>query len=82
MDTLTSQSNGTDHLHLFLDVMKHGEFILTDKSGFVKKGGVERATSGDEIANHLLNRSGGANKEDPKRIAFANNMKQIFDRIR
>ncbi len=55
-----------------------GEFILTDKSGFVKKGGVERATSGDEIANHLLNRSGGANKEDPKRIAFATNMKQIF----
>ena len=58
---------------------ENGEFILTDKSGFVKKGGVERATSGNEIANHLLNRSGGANKEDPKRIAFANNMKDIFD---
>jgi hypothetical protein len=56
-----------------------GEFIFTDKSGFVKSGGVERAKSGDEIANHLLNRSGGANKEDPKRIAFATNMKQIFD---
>ena len=56
-----------------------GEFILTDKSGFVKKGGVERATSADDLANNLLNRSGGANKEDPKRIAFATNMKDIFD---
>jgi len=56
-----------------------GEFVLTDKSGFVKKGGVERATSADDLANNLLNRSGGANKEDPKRIAFANNMKDIFD---
>ena len=56
-----------------------GEFILTDKSGFVKKGGVERATSGDDLANNLLNRSGGANKEDPTRIAFATNMKDIFD---
>ena len=57
---------------------ENGEFILTDKSGFVKKGGVERATSADDLANNLLNRSGGANKEDPKRIAFATNMKQIF----
>jgi len=56
-----------------------GDFILTDKSGFVKKGGVERATSGDDLANNLLNRSGGANKEDPTRIAFATNMKDIFD---
>ena len=55
-----------------------GEFILTDKSGFVKKGGVERATSGDDLANNLLNRSGGANKDDPKRIAFATSMKTIF----
>ena len=55
-----------------------GEFILTDKSGFVKKGGVERATSGDDLANNLLNRSGGANKEDPTRIAFATNMKDIL----
>jgi len=55
-----------------------GEFILTDKSGFVKSGGVERATSGKDLANHLLNRSGGANREDPKRIAFANSMQTIF----
>ena len=57
---------------------ENGEFILTDKSGFVKKGGVERATNADDLANNLLNRSGGANKDDPKRIAFASNMKQIF----
>ena len=28
---------------------ENGEFILTDKSGFVKKGGVERAKSGKEM---------------------------------
>ena len=56
-----------------------GEFILTDKSGFVKAKGVERATSGDELANNLLSRSGGKNREDPKRIAFAGSMKTIFD---
>jgi len=56
-----------------------GEFILTDKSGFVKKGGVERATSGKQLANNLLDRSGGANRDKPDRIAFANNMKDIFD---
>ena len=55
-----------------------GEFVLTDKSGFVKSGGVERATNGNDLANHLLNRSGGANREDPKRIAFANSMQTIF----
>ncbi len=55
-----------------------GEFVLTDKSGFVKSGGVERATNGKDLANHLLNRSGGANREDPKRIAFANSMQTIF----
>mgnify|MGYP003625063774 FL=1 len=56
-----------------------GEFILTDKSGFVKSGGVERATSGKDLASNLLGRSGGKNAEDPKRIAFANSMQIIFD---
>jgi hypothetical protein len=56
-----------------------GEFILTDKSGFVKKNGVERATSGKELASNLLGRSGGKNADDPKRIAFANSMQTIFD---
>ena len=58
---------------------ENGEFVLTDKSGFVKKGGVERATSGKQLAQNLLDRSGGANRNKPDRIAFANNMKDIFD---
>ena len=36
---------------------ENGEFVFTDKSGFVKKGGVERATSGDDLARFLLNRA-------------------------
>jgi hypothetical protein len=52
--------------------------VFTDKSGFVKKGGVERATSGEDLEQNLLNRSGGANREDPKRKAFAAKMKDIF----
>ena len=55
-----------------------GNFVFTDKSGFVKKGGVERATSGDDLEQFLLNRGGGANKDNPDRIAFAGNMKQAF----
>jgi len=58
---------------------ENGEFILTDKSGFVKKGGVERATSAEQLSSLLLNRSGGKNKDDPGRIAFAQNMADIFD---
>ena len=57
---------------------ENGEFIFTDKSGFVKKGGVERATSGDDLEQMLLNRSGGAKRNDPDRIAFAGNMKDVF----
>jgi hypothetical protein len=58
---------------------ENGEFILTDKSGFVKKGGVERATSGTDLEQMLLNRGGGANRDKPDRLEFANNMKDIFD---
>ena len=58
---------------------ENGEFVLTDKSGFVKKGGVERATSGDDLEQMLLGRSGGANRDKPDRIEFANNMNDIFD---
>ena len=57
---------------------ENGEFIFTDKSGFVKKGGVERATSGDDLEQFLLNRGGGANRDKPDRIAFASNMKEAF----
>lgn len=58
---------------------ENGEFILTDKSGFVKKGGIERATSGTDLEQMLLGRSGGANRDKPDRIEFAGNMKDIFD---
>ncbi len=57
---------------------ENGEFIFTDKSGFVKKGGVERATSGDDLARFLLNRGGGANRDKPDRIDFASKMKDAF----
>ena len=57
---------------------ENGEFVFTDKSGFVKKGGVERATSGDDLEQFLLNRGGGANRDKPDRIAFASNMKEAF----
>ena len=57
---------------------ENGEFVFTDKSGFVKKGGVERATSGDDLEQFLLNRGGGANRDKPDRIAFASNMKETF----
>jgi len=55
-----------------------GEFVFTDKSGFVKKGGVGRTTSPDALKQELLGRSGGVNKDDPKRIAFADSMGQAF----
>ena len=57
---------------------ENGEFVFTDKSGFVKKGGVERATSGDDLEQFLLNRGGGANRDNPDRIEFAGNMKEVF----
>ena len=57
---------------------ENGEFVFTDKSGFVKSGGVERATDAGDLEQHLLNRSGGKNRKDPKRIAFAAKMKDVF----
>jgi len=58
---------------------ENGEFIFTDKGGFGKKDGAGRAKSGDELKTELLNRSGGKFRDDPKRIAFADSMAQIFD---
>jgi hypothetical protein len=57
---------------------ENGTFVFTDKGGFMKKGGVERATSPKEINSVLLGRSGGKHKDDPNRIAFAKNMANIF----
>ena len=55
-----------------------GEFVFTDKGGFVKKGGVGRTTSPDALKQELLMRKGGINKDKPDRIAFADNMGQAF----
>ena len=54
-----------------------GEFVLSDKSGFNKKN-PERATSADQIRDFMLDRSGGKFRDDPKRVAFADNMASIF----
>ena len=56
----------------------NGEFVFTDKSGFVKSKGVGRTTSPDALKQELLMRSKGINKDDPKRIAFADSMAQAF----
>ena len=57
---------------------QQGNFILTDKSGFTAKGYDGRSTSGDELEQMLLNRSGGKNRDNPGYVAFAQRMKQIF----
>jgi len=58
---------------------ENGEFILTDKSGFTAKGYDGRSKSGDELAQMLLNRGGGKDREDPRRIAFVTRMRNVFD---
>ena len=57
---------------------EQGEFVFTDKSGFGKKGGVGRTKSPDAIRDELLGRSGGKNKDNPDRIAFADKMASLF----
>jgi hypothetical protein len=57
---------------------EQGEFVFTDKSGFGKKGGVGRTKSPDAIRDELLGRSGGVNRDNPDRIAFADKMATIF----
>lgn len=56
-----------------------GEFILTDKSGFGAKGYDGKSKSGEELEQMFLNRSGGKNRENPGYVAFAGNMRSIFD---
>ena len=57
---------------------ENGEFIFTDKAGYgaVKTDG--KAKNPEQLKDILLNRSGGKNKDDPGRIAFANNMADVF----
>ena len=58
---------------------ENGEFVLTDKSGFSAKGYDGKAKSADDLEQMFLNRSGGKNRENPGYVAFAANMKDIFD---
>jgi len=58
---------------------ENGEFILTDKSGFGAKGYDGKSKSGEELEQMFLNRSGGKNRENPGYVAFAGNMRSIFD---
>jgi hypothetical protein len=57
---------------------ENGEFVLTDKSGFVAKGYDGKAKSGDALAKMFLARPGA--KKDPEGFKqLASNMKDIFD---
>lgn len=58
---------------------ENGNFVFTDKSGFTAKGYNGRATSGKELKNMFLNRSGGKNRDNPSYVQFANKMAQAFD---
>ena len=59
-----------------------GEFILTDKSGFVAVGYDGKAKTPDQLQDMFLNRSGGANRSKPKYVAFTQNMKSVFNAYR
>ena len=58
---------------------ENGQFVLTDKSGFTAKGYDGKSKSGEELEQMFLNRSGGKNRENPGYVAFAGNMRSIFD---
>lgn len=58
---------------------EEGNFVFTDKSGFVAKGYDGKSKSADDLRNMLLNRSGGKNKENPGYVAFANKMAAAYD---
>ena len=55
-----------------------GEFILTDKSGFVAVGYDGKAKTPDQLQDMFLNRSGGKNRSKPRYVAFTQNMKSVF----
>jgi hypothetical protein len=58
---------------------ENGEFVLTDKSGFGAKGYDGKSKSPEDLEQMFLNRSGGKNRENPGYVAFAGNMRSIFD---
>ena len=60
---------------------ENGEFVLTDKGGFVAKGYDGKATSGEALQNMLMARPGAKNPDKVKKdryIQFAKNMGQAY----
>jgi hypothetical protein len=60
---------------------ENGEFVLTDKGGFVAKGYDGKATSGEDLQSMLMARPGAKNPDKVKRdryIQFAKNMGQAY----
>tara|TARA_B100000902_G_scaffold331736_1_gene329290 strand:- start:916 stop:3207 length:2292 start_codon:yes stop_codon:yes gene_type:complete len=60
---------------------ENGEFVLTDKGGFVAKGYDGKATSGEDLQSMLMARPGAKNPDKVKRdryIQFAKNMGQVY----
>ena len=60
--------------------MDSGNFVFTDKSGFVAKGYDGKSQSGDDVEKMLLSRGKGQEKSDSYK-QFAGNMKQAFSCI-
>jgi len=58
-----------------------GQFVFTDKSGWSAKGYNGKTTSAEEVKNMFLSRSGGAKREDPAQIEFANTMADLFNQF-
>jgi hypothetical protein len=57
---------------------QNGEFIFTDKSGFTAVRTDGKARSAEQLQDIMLSRSGGKNREDPKRMAFAAELSGLF----
>jgi|TARA_R110000796_G_scaffold34443_4_gene88981 hypothetical protein len=55
-----------------------GEFIFTDKSGFMAVKTDGKAKSAEQLQDIMLSRSGGKHREDPNRIAFAAELAGLF----
>ena len=57
----------------------NGEFIFTDKSGFVAKGYDGRATNADDLEGAIMQRAKGDRKKMKGYQQYASKMKGIFD---
>jgi hypothetical protein len=55
-----------------------GEFVFTDKSGFMAVRTDGKAKSAEQLQDIMLSRSGGKYREDPTRIEFAKRLSNLF----